>query len=171
MRKLLLGIVVLVFVVFASSVMAAGPRVPKNLCLDFDSYADYHLLLIKPVSNIPTSDGNLKMYSVSGYAEIANAFPFQGNAYVLPSGTILHATYGGMFSSASQLVGSFGLYFDLAAKTGTIYYHYESADGTSAIHSSSTVTAVDCKTMVMPAGAVPSGIDRAARESFTNAAH
>ncbi|MGD9579363.1 MAG: hypothetical protein AB7Y74_14090 [Syntrophorhabdus sp.] len=171
MKKLLLGIAILVFVAFASSVMAAAPKVPKNLCLDFDTYSDYQILLLKSVGNLPTLDGNLKMYTVTGFVSTPIDAPVQGSAYVLPSGTTLHATYNGHMGASQNSPISYELFFDLATKTGTIYYHYEAADGASAIHGTDTLTAADCKTRSMPSGVAVGGTENAKVGSFISAAH
>ena len=171
MKRLLLGIGILVLVVFASSVMAAGPKVPKNLCFDFDTYGDYALLLLKTQGNITTSSGKLKVYSITGHTANMTPFPVQGSAYVVPPGTILHATYNGQFGSSTQNPASYELFFDLATNTGTIYYHYEAKDSASAITGSDTVTALDCGTMAMPSAAPPVASDKTEGGTSTGLAH
>ena len=161
MKKLLLGITVLALVLFASSTMAAGLKPPKALCLDWASFGDYQQLAFKALGNIPTPDGTVKMYAITGHVYNAFHFPVHGTGYIAPGNTILHATYNGQYGSTSRYLGSFELLFDLATNTGTIYYRYDNSDGTTVNQSpiSDTVTATDCRTLSIPTAMVIDGAD------------
>jgi hypothetical protein len=111
------------------------------------------------------------MYSVTGHTANMTPFPVQGSAYVVPTGTILHATYNGQYGSSTQKPASYELFFDLATNTGTIYYHYEAKDSASAITGSDTVTAADCRTMAMPTAAIGGEIDKVKDGSSTTAGY
>jgi hypothetical protein len=159
MKKLLLGITVLALVLFASSAMAAGPKVPKALCLDFTSWSDFQQLAFKSLGNVPTSSGNVKMYAIVGHSYNGSQFPVHGSGYVTLGSTILHATYSGQYGSTSRSLGSYELLFDLATNNGTIQYRYDLSDGTSVTNNSDTVVATDCSALSIPSAMVIDGAD------------
>ena len=71
MKKLVLGITVLAIILFASSSMAAGPKVPKYLCLQHSYNTGWYThLAFKSIGSVPTSGGNVKMYTLSGFAYV-----------------------------------------------------------------------------------------------------
>ena len=67
MKKLILGTTVLAIILFASSSMAAGLKVPSSLCFSLNGYADKHQLTFKALGNLPASNGKVKMYSINGF--------------------------------------------------------------------------------------------------------
>ncbi len=134
MKKLIVGIVAIACGLIIAPVMAATPKVPSNLCLDWTSFSDTDLLGVKAGPTIKTADGPLKQYVIQGNhaAGSAYSFPVHGSGYVLPTG-IFHATYTG-----SQVVGTggtkdvwfFELFYDIVAETGTLHYHITRSNNT-----------------------------------------
>lgn len=159
MKKLLVGVMILALVVIASSAMAAGPKPPKNLCLDFSSWGDYHQLLFKNMGSIPTANGPTKMYSVSGHAYNGYHGPVQGSAYMVSPGTIIHGSYDFKYGTSSHLFGSYELYFDVSTGTGTIYFRYNYPDGSLLRADSDTVTSTDCTALTIPSAMNVDGTD------------
>jgi hypothetical protein len=149
-KKLGLGIAALMLLVMNSPAMAAAPAVPKNLCLDWMSFADVTQLLIKSQGTIKTSDGTVKMFSIFGHAFNGARLPIAGNGYVVPGTTTFHGTFTGNFGSANSSVGNWELLFDLLLQTGTIFYHYDSESG-SKISGSSGVVPSNCALLSLPA--------------------
>lgn len=164
MKKLLLGITILAFVLVATSTMAAGPKVPKALCLDFTSSTDVHQLAIKSLANIPTSDGAVKMYAVLGNATGICENPVYGSGYIVPPGNIFYATYNGKcyYSGLdSYTLRSWELYFDLTTNTGTIYTRFDYDDGTRYVGAGTGVTAIDCSGLPRPTQMATEGTAKA----------
>jgi hypothetical protein len=145
MKKLFLGITVLALVLFASSAMAAEPKVPKSLCLTYAS-GWYSQLIFKSLGNLPTSGGNMKMYEVLGNAYTNSSGPVHGGAYINPNSSTLHATYNRKTSAGGHTIVFWELLFDLVANTGTVYIRYDYSDG-SLTTQEYPVTPTDCSTM------------------------
>jgi hypothetical protein len=152
MKKLLLGITVLALVLFTSSAMAAGLKVPKTLCLSHSYWTDhYDKLAFKSISNVPTSSGNAKIYAMHGFANSGGySGPVFGTGYVVPGGTVLHVSYSGQGGSSLHRQRSFELFFDLATNTGTLYYTFYYVDGTTILSDSESVALADCASQPMP---------------------
>lgn len=131
MKKLLLGITVLSFVLFASSAMAAGPKVPKALCLDFTGYSDTQQLVIKSLGNLPSTGGNIKMYAITGNINWHGSHPVAGNGYVVPGTTTFRATYSGLTDYLNNTVVAYDLSFDLTTNSGTVNARYLYGDATT----------------------------------------
>jgi hypothetical protein len=157
MKKLLLGITVLALILFASSAMAQTAKVPKALCLDYASYSDYHILYIKSLGNAPTSNGNVKMYTISGFTG-TYGHPVSGSGYVIPGTTNFHATFSGPDSNRLRF---YDLVFNLSANNGTIYYTFSNADASTPISSSDTVNGVSCSALAIPSAMVASDANAA----------
>jgi hypothetical protein len=161
MKKLLIGIMILALVVFASSAMAQAVKVPKNLCLDYVSFPDYHQLIIKSLGNVATASGNVKMYTIHGYAQGLADHPVHGSGYVIPGTTIFHATYNGQGyydSLTSNTLRSWELTFDLATNSGTNKSRFDHDNDT--IFSDPTgasVVGADCSSMGTPTAIRKSG--------------
>lgn len=141
MKKLLLGITIFSVILFASSAMAAGPKVPKNLCFTISN--GYQMLTLKSISSMSTSDGKVKMYQVTGYSETGHQGPVHGSGYVAPNTTTFHATYNKSSGGIAYTLTAFQLTFDLEAMTGTLYGRWDYDDGTRYFRESA-VTTVDC---------------------------
>jgi hypothetical protein len=137
-------------IVVNTPVNASAPAVPKNLCLDWTSFADFSQLLIKNQGTVKSVDGPIKMFSIFGHAFNGARMPIVGNGYVAPATTIFHATFTGNFRTGSSSVANWELFFDLVTQTGTIYYHYDSTSG-SKISGSSGVVPTNCANLAVPA--------------------
>jgi hypothetical protein len=116
---------------------------PKELCLDFDSFGDYQMLAIKKVGKVHGATANTTMYNIAGdwYGGFHN--PVAGTGYVVPGTTTFHASVIGVGNGINSSHSGTELVYDLTTDTGTIYYHYQFASGTS-FAGSDTVTGVDC---------------------------
>ncbi len=159
MKKLLVGITILAFVMIASSVMAAGPKIPKTLCLAFGTYGDYQQLAFKAMGNIPTSGGNMKMYNINGTAYTGFDNPASGTGYLMPSG-VLHASYKSQTATNNYWWTSWELWFDLNTNSGTIYFHHENSSGSKSVNTDS-VLGVDCQSLSLPSAMDEYKIDKA----------
>lgn len=164
MKKLLLGITVLALVVFTSSAIAAGPKVPKALCLVFTGYSDYHELAFKALGNVSTNGGIVKMYMMSGYAQGIADHPVHGSGYVIPGTTTLHATYNGQGLYAGNTLRSWELSFNLATNSGTLFSRFDYENNTIFSDPGVSVTGTDCSTQPIPTGKVASGVLKAQGE-------
>jgi hypothetical protein len=161
MKKLILGITVLALILFASSSMAAGPKVPKNLCLrHVTNTSHYDHLAFKSIGSVPSSGGTVKMYTINGFAYVNYSGPVHGTGYVTPGTTILHATYSGQGNSSTYRQKSLELFYDLVTNTGTLYYTYFTADGSGGtLLGSEGVVQSDCTTSSIPSAMVANGVD------------
>jgi hypothetical protein len=156
MKKLLLGITVLSLILFASSAMAQT-KPPKALCLDYLNYSDYHILYIKSLGIAPTSNGNVKMYTISGFTG-TYGHPVSGSGYVIPGTTNFHATFSGPDSNRLRY---YDLVFNLGTNNGTIYYTFSNADASLPVSSSDTVNGVSCSALTIPSAMVASDANAA----------
>jgi len=155
MKKLTAALIAVAFVFIASSAMAAGAKVPKNLCFEEAGGPYYYNLVIKSMGTMATPEGKVKSYAITGHhAGSTDDWPITGSAYVSPAApTILHATFDGQYALNLYYFGSFELFYDLIAKTGTLYWRYvfsETTDNTG----TSTVNIIDCED---PAMSIPQG--------------
>jgi len=148
MKKLFLGIAILSFIVFTTTAMAAAPKVPKNLCYTYSTGYYHHQLLLKPMGTVPTSNGNVKMYTIIGNDFSGGDNPIHGTGYVEPGTTIFHATLNWLGFTTTYLVASYELLYNLESKTGNLYYRYDRGNGTIDTYTD-TATTVDCKTLVI----------------------
>ena len=161
MKKLVLGITVLAIILFASSSMAAGPKVPKYLCLQHSYNTGWYThLAFKSIGSVPTSGGNVKMYTLSGFAFVNYSGPVHGSGYIAPGTTILHATYSGQGNTVSHRMKSYELFYDIANNSGTLYFtFYHVDDATTLLSGSESVTMDDCTTLSIPSATIASGFD------------
>jgi hypothetical protein len=161
MKKLLLGITILAFVVIASSAMAAGLKPPKALCLDWVSYADYHELVIKSMGTVQTTGGPVKMYTISGYVYGIASHPVQGSGYVTPGTSTFHATYNGQGTYLGNTLRTFELFFDLGTNSGTINGRYLYGNATEYSSTANGVVSTNCAALPIPTGMAASANERA----------
>jgi hypothetical protein len=124
--------------------LAASPKPPKNLCLDWDTFTDSNVLFVKAVGAVKTAPGKVKFFSISGSAFNGSTFPVAGAGNL--EGNVFHATWQGTANSVGQC--SFEVLYDLTAGTGTINYHYDD-DAGGVIEGTDTVTGVDCATLTI----------------------
>jgi hypothetical protein len=103
MKKLLLGVTMFALVLFASSAMAAGPKVPKSLCFTYSSGYSQNLVL-KSIGTVSTSGGKVKMYTVIGNSFSGYDSPIHGSGYVVPGTTTFHATLNRMGGTSSCII-------------------------------------------------------------------
>ena len=103
MKKLLAALTVVAFVFIASSAMATTAKVPKNLCLDFNSYNDTHQLAFKALGTLFDPSAKVTTYSISGIDYNGYWGPVSGSGYVIPGTTTLHATFSGKFGGSAQV--------------------------------------------------------------------
>ncbi len=150
MRKLLIGITILISVIIASSAMAAAPKVPKNLCFTY-SGDNYMELAFKSTATILTSSGKVKMYTVMGNNNAGYDCPVHGSGYVAPGTTTFHATYNRMGGDISYNVTAYELFYNLEAETGTLYRRYDRNDG-SIDTFTGAISVVECSTLAAPTG-------------------
>ena len=160
MKKLLLGVTVLAFVLVATSAMAAGPKVPKALCLDWTSYTDYHELVIKSMGAVKTTGGSVKMYTISGYVYGIASHPVQGSGYVLPGTSTFHATYNGQGTYLGNTLRTFELFFDLGTNSGTINGRYLYGNGTEYSSTANGVASTACEGLSSPTAIQVNGLDK-----------
>jgi len=153
MRKTLATITAVALVLMATSAMAKGVKVPKNLCFEEEGGVYYYNLVLKAQGNMRTPDGNVKSYAVTGHHAGTFDWPVSGSAYVAPgTPTILHATFGGHYGGEAYDISFYELFYDLATQTGTLYWRYDFDSGTINT-GSSTINILDCKN---PAMSIPS---------------
>ena len=152
MKKALAVLSTFAFVLIASSAFAGSAKVPKILCLDWDTAEYYHQLVFKSMGTIPTPDGAAKTYAITGHTYVDAHYPVGGNGYVVPGTTTLHATFNSQYGLMFHWLGSFELIFDLATNTGTIYYRFDSQNGTTILQGEAPVHSIDCKdpTLTIP---------------------
>ena len=134
MKRLILAIAALGFIFANTAAMAAGPKPPTALCLDFTAFADFHQLVIKTVGNVQTAGGVTKMFQISGHASGIAQYPVHGNGYVTPGTTVFHASYNGngrTGAGTGNSILSWELFFDVAAQTGSSFARFLHDDGTS----------------------------------------
>jgi hypothetical protein len=102
--------------------------------------------MFKSMGNLPTSDGNMKMYEVLGNAYTNVSGPVHGGAYIIPNSSTLQATYNRKAGAGSHTAVFWELLFDLVANTGTVYIRYDYSDG-DLLTQSYPVTPTDCSTL------------------------
>ena len=147
MKKQLVGIIILVFFFFASSAIAASTKVPKTLCFTLnDSPSYYNQLTFKFMSNLPTSDGKVKMYAIYGNTFTGKSGPVHGTGYIKPNSTEFMATYNRKSSGYLHTLVSYQLFLNLATMMGTLYTRYDYLEGTSN-SSAHEFTVTDCSTL------------------------
>jgi hypothetical protein len=145
MKKLVIGITIVTFVIISSTAMAATPKVPKNLCYTYSGGYYHHQLLLKSMGTIQTSDGKVKMYTVIGNSWPGLNCPIHGTGYVTPGTTTFHATFNTMCGSATYTVTSYELWWDLETNTGDLYRRYDRSAGDIDTYTES-VPLADCNT-------------------------
>ena len=146
MKKVLAGLTVLAFVCIASSAMAAGVKVPKTLCLSHLFEAKYYQLVIKSQGSIPTPDGTVKSYSITGHIGSTSGgshWPVSGSAYVAPGSTTLHANFDGHYGAGNFNGSFYELFYNLDTNTGTLHWVLEFGSG-GLSRESDPVTGIDC---------------------------
>ena len=154
MKKLLALLTVLACICIASSAMAAGVKVPKTLCLKWDTYDDENQLALNSEGTIYDGTFKVKTYGITGRDRYGVIY---GSAYVMPGTTTLHATYSGS-NNGYKTISNYELYFDLANATGTLYYRFQNLGSDK--NGSDGVTSMDCTlsslldTAVSPQGVV-----------------
>ena len=130
MKKIILGLVALALIFTSMPAMAAGARVPSNLC--YFGAGVTNQLVLKSIGTLKTNGGPVKQYGIFGYADTGFETPVQGNAYVIPGTTVLHGTM-----TASYAVSGVGrdlrmeFFLDLATGIGTAHTWLELSSGTS----------------------------------------
>jgi hypothetical protein len=155
-KKLILGIAALMFIVMNSPAMA-GLAVPKNLCLDWTAFSDVNQLLIKSQGTVKSADGPVKMFSIFGHAFNGARLPIVGNGYVVPGTTTFHGTFTGNYRlGGNSFAGNWELFYDIFLQTGTIFFHYDQTNG-SKIAGSSGVVLTTCANLPVPAITVGAG--------------
>jgi len=109
----------------SSAMATAKLKVPKVLCLVFDSYDDYQQLSFKSIGGITDSwtGSKLKTYAITGTVSNGYYGPVTGSAYIIPGTATLHATYSGMMGMSEARVCNYELFLD-ANGVGTIYMRY-----------------------------------------------
>jgi len=139
MRKILAALTIAVIVAIAPSAMAKGVKIPKSICISFDSAQQTHQLTFKATGTMQTADGKVKTYTVNGTDTI---YPLTGSAYIVPGLTNFIAVYTTM---KGQVFHGYNMYFDLIELTGEI--QGRSIDNGTSIESFSDVTQFDCSSM------------------------
>ena len=145
MKKLLAALTLVTCFLIASSAMAAGAKVPKTLCLDFDTFITELQLTFKASGTIydPATGSKVKTYAITGFVvDGSTSGPQTGTAYIAPETTILHANCNGMVGGAGQKNFFFELFYDLATGTGTIQYNIIGINA-----GTTTVTGIDCESL------------------------
>jgi hypothetical protein len=105
MKRLLIGLMVLVLALsLTGAALAAGP--PKSVCLNMVGFEDTLHLLLKPAGVAKASNGNVKMYSITGNQHFGAiySFPVSGTAYVSPGTTIVQASITGSYRATDELI-------------------------------------------------------------------
>jgi hypothetical protein len=159
MKKLLLGITVLAFVLVATSAMAAGLKPPKAVC--FTIGGNIFQLGTKAIANVPSSVGTTKMYSVMGSIYIGQRGPVNGSGYVAPGTTTFHATFSAELGATEglQTLAAYEWSYDLATQTGVMYNRYDWSDGSITLYGPRSTTVVDCSTLSIPSALTSSQLD------------
>ena len=140
MKRLAIAVLTVVCLMAASSSsFAAKPKPAKNLCLDWNSFLDAHVLLVKSVGAVKTAPGKVKFFSIVGSAYNGASFPVAGAGHM--EGNVFHATYQGNTDNIGA--DAFELLLNVTNGTGTINYHYD-LDDTSVIEGTDGVTVVPC---------------------------
>ena len=148
MKKVILGLAMLMFAVMNSQAMAAAPKVPKSLCLDFDSFSDYHILGIKLSNTVKSADGPVKLFEIVGHAFGLANHPIHGTGYIVPGANTFHSTYTGAGRSGSVNVNRiWEVFFDLSTNTGSIFSHFDFGDGSKFSANGTGITGVACNSL------------------------
>jgi hypothetical protein len=133
--KLFLGIAVLTLFTLNVPAMAAGPKLPTNLCFD-RAGGDVLQLVMKSNGTLKSSGGTIKQYGIFGHANTGFPFPVVGNAYVIPASTILHGSVNGAYIvDGVHRNAAFEFLIDIALGTGTSTIWLQRSDGTQVVTS------------------------------------
>jgi hypothetical protein len=146
MKKIILGFAALAFIFTITPAMAAGPKPPTALCLDFVLFSDFHQLVIKSMGTVKTSGGVTKMFNITGHAfGLSPNYSVHGSGYITPGTTVFHASYNGNGrSGTTNNILSWELFFDVAAQTGSIFAFFLFDNGTSFTSTALAVVPTDC---------------------------
>ena len=136
----------LVLLLSALPSLAAAPKPPKNLCVDFDNFSTFLVLRTKPQGATRTAAGKVKFHTIVGSAFTGPTFAVHGGGYM--AGTEFRASIAGYPNSISA-TDFWQLEYDTAIDTGTIYWSYRDDDGTGTLNGSDSVTGVDCTTLTV----------------------
>jgi hypothetical protein len=153
MKRVLIGLMVLTLALSLTGA-AYAVTVPKSVCLFMNGWGNTLHLLLKPAGVAKASNGNVKMYSITGNEHFgaAYSFPVTGTAYVSPGTTIVQASITGSFRSGGELYTSVeNVQWDYAATTnpvGTVW-HRNIPDAVLA-NQIFTLNLVDCTTDPIP---------------------
>jgi len=160
MKQAVTALIIAAILAIAPSVMAAGVKAPKLLCLRFDDgedrefIEDYHQLSFKSSGTITEPDSETgKAIKVTTYAitgRVLNSFdnvnfPVSGSGYILPESTILHMTYTGLgtIDEDKGTLCSYELEYDLTegVEKGSLMYRYNNNEDNN------TSYGIDCESM------------------------
>jgi hypothetical protein len=157
MKRVLIGLMVLIVALsLAGAALAAGPKVPKSLCLDF--LGSPISLIVKNQGSLKTTTVGVKMYSINGVwlpgttSEVAVA----GTGFVGTDG-LFHFSFGGTFRGTATIYYVLGVtgQLNLTLGTGTLDFAYMKNTGSNDNVVTSNrlevpCTVVDCTTVVAP---------------------
>jgi hypothetical protein len=161
MKRLFIGLMVLALALsLTSAALAAGPKVPKNLCFIWDTYSFVtESLLVKSMGTIKTADGPVKAYSLTGWhgTGLGEECAITGSGYVGADG-LFHFTYTGTTASAQAYNLVVEAALDTATGTGnlTFTWMFNSAVGANVVTSNmvpETITVIGCDSAPAPLAA------------------
>lgn len=125
MKKTLATITTIALVLIATTAMAKGAKVPKLLCIGWDSWAGWpQQLSLKAIGNVYIQGEKVKTYAINGVDSLG---PLTGTAYVEPGTSLLRASYSTTYTSGSwtyPVDAGYNLVFDLSTGTGIVDYRY-----------------------------------------------
>jgi len=121
-------LVSVVFLSLAGVAIAASPKPPASICFKAmqDQAAYYYALLIKPMGTIRIFDGPKKIYSVQGdYSNEVSGSTSAVSGSGHMDGSIFHFSLNGPYTwEETPAFFNADAYWDVDAKTGTIYSVY-----------------------------------------------
>jgi hypothetical protein len=162
MKRVFIGLMVLALALsLTSAALAAGPKVPKNLCFIWDTYSFVtESLLVKSMGTIKTADGPVKAYNLTGWhgTGLSEECAITGSGYVGADG-LFHFTYTGtavVGTTTYNLVVEAAL--DTVTGTGPLTFTWMKniATGTDVLTSNlvqETITVIGCDSAPAPLAA------------------
>jgi hypothetical protein len=157
MKKLLAAITIAAIFAISPSAMAAGAKMPKLLCLDWESWTQQ--LSFKAIGTVYINGAKVKTYAINGMDESG---PLTGTAYIIPDSTTLRASYTTTYTGegwVDPVDASYNLVFNLATGTGTLDYRFANPPNNALNYGSYPTSSVDCIAASMAAEAGATGIN------------
>ena len=155
MKRVLIGLMVLIVALsLTGAALAAGPKVPKNLCLEV--LGSPISLVVKNQGSLKTITGPARMYGINGtwLPGFTDETAVSGTGFVGTDG-LFHFSFGGTALNINTNVLVVTGTLDLTLGTGTLSFAYmvntaPAANVTSGNMNTFPFTVVACNTVVAP---------------------